>query len=152
MRKCNVCSEEKELKLFDKVSKNGYRRTCRSCRNKKNTKSWLSKEGNIQKRRDYQKNYQKEHRSKNEYYKIYCECIWSIRNKIKSKNNNDLKTHLQSLFTNEMNWDNYGTYWEIDHIISATKLAKKGYTLEEINKLTNLRPIEVILNRKKQKL
>jgi hypothetical protein len=28
-----------------------------------------------------------------------------------------LKEHLEKQFTLEMNWDNYGTYWHIDHII-----------------------------------
>ena len=26
-----------------------------------------------------------------------------------------LKSHLESQFTAEMNWDNYGSYWHIDH-------------------------------------
>ena len=28
-----------------------------------------------------------------------------------------LKRHLEKMFTPEMSWDNYGTYWEIDHKI-----------------------------------
>lgn len=152
MKKCNVCLEEKELKSFDKVSKNGYRGTCRKCRNEKNTSTWLSKEGNIEKRREYQKEYQKKHRKENEYYQIYCDCLWSLKNKLNSKKENELKTHLESLFTDDMNWENYGVYWEIDHIISAIKMAKLGYTKEEINKLSNLRPMTITENRSRFKL
>jgi hypothetical protein len=28
----------------------------------------------------------------------------------------ELKKHLESKFYEEMSWDNYGTYWHIDHI------------------------------------
>lgn len=33
MKKCNKCLEEKDLYFFEKSSKNGYRNTCRKCRN-----------------------------------------------------------------------------------------------------------------------
>ena len=29
----------------------------------------------------------------------------------------ELKKHLESLFEEEWNWDNYGKVWEVDHII-----------------------------------
>jgi len=146
MKTCNKCNEEKEMNAFDK-----NRNTCRKCRNKKNTSNYLSKEGNIEKRREYQKEYQKKHREDNEYYRLYCECLWEVKNKIKSKNDNDLKKHLESLFTDKMNWDNYGIYWEVDHIISATKMAKLGYSKDEINKLSNLRPLTITENRERYK-
>jgi len=50
-----------------------------------------------------------------------------------------------------MTWENYGKYWEVDHIISGVKMAKLGYTMEEINKLSNLRPLRVSENRTKRK-
>lgn len=46
-----------------------------------------------------------------------------------------------------MTWDNYGSLWEFDHIISATRLAKLGYSVAEINKLGNIRPLLVVENR-----
>lgn len=63
---------------------------------------------------------------------------------------NDLKMHLESQFTTNMNWENYGLYWEIDHIIPQSCLS---YThMNEINfkkcwSLNNLRPLEVFQNR-----
>lgn len=56
-----------------------------------------------------------------------------------------LKEHIESQFTKDMNWDNYGigkdnTTWHIDHIIPKSSAT----TLEEIKKLnhyTNLRPM-----------
>jgi hypothetical protein len=50
-----------------------------------------------------------------------------------------------------MNWDNYGSYWEIDHIISGIKMAKLGYDVDSINKLENLRPMIVKENRSRYK-
>lgn len=152
MKTCNNCNEEKEMNAFDK-----NRNTCRKCRNKKNTSSYLSKEGNIEKRREYQKEYQKKHREDNDYYKIYCECLQQNRReldkiKFNKKNMNiELKNHIESLFTDKMNWDNYGSYWELDHIISATKMAKLGFTIQEINKLCNLRPLTITENRERYK-
>lgn len=151
MKTCNKCNEEKEMNAFDKVSKNGYRHTCRKCRNSKNTSNYLLKEENIEKRREYQREYQKKHRENNEYYKLYCECIWEIKSKITSKKDNDLKKHLESLFTDKMNWGNYGSYWEVDHIISATKMAKLGYSKDDINKLSNIRPLTITENRERYK-
>lgn len=153
MKICNICLEEKEIHAFDESRKgNGkYRKTCRKCRNKKNTDSYLSKEGNRENRREYNREYQKRHREENPYYRIYCKCVWSLKSKIKSKGNNDLKEHIESLFEDGMNWDNYGTYWEIDHIISATKMAKAGYDINEINKLSNLRPLKIKDNRERYK-
>jgi len=144
--KCNKCLEEKDLNLFDT-----YRKTCRRCRNSKNSQSYLSKEGNLEKMREYRKEYQKKHREDNPYYKLYCQCVWQLKNRIKSNKTNDLKLYLENLFTEEMNWENYGSYWEIDHINSATRMAKAGYTIDEINKLGNLRPMIVIENRQRRK-
>jgi hypothetical protein len=61
----------------------------------------------------------------------------------------DLKAHLERQFTPEMNWDNYGTYWHIDHVIPLSwfktqdDLLNKGWGLE------NLQPLPAKLNIKK---
>lgn len=57
----------------------------------------------------------------------------------------EFKIHLENLFTSEMNWNNYGSYWHIDHIIPISS----GNTTIEIYKLcyyTNLRPLEKLEN------
>lgn len=51
----------------------------------------------------------------------------------------DLKTHIQSLFTDGMSWDNHGE-WHIDHIIRVYEFDNN--TLPSIvNALSNLRPL-----------
>ncbi len=65
-----------------------------------------------------------------------------------------LKRHIERKFKPGMSWDNYGSYWEIDHIIP---IAAFNYeTPEDIDFkrcwcLKNLQPLEKSTNRKKWK-
>lgn len=62
----------------------------------------------------------------------------------------DLVSHLESLFDENMSWDNYGSYWEIDHIKPLSKMIKSGEKSPSvINALDNLRPLKVEDNRAK---
>jgi hypothetical protein len=64
-----------------------------------------------------------------------------------------LKTHLEKMFTSEMNWENYGTVWEIDHKIP---IAVFNYEKpEDLDfrlcwSLKNLQPLESSKNRSKR--
>lgn len=60
----------------------------------------------------------------------------------------DLKIHLESKFTPEMNWSNYGIYWVIDHIKPVSKF-EENTDIKEIHSLKNLQPLEKITNLKK---
>lgn len=65
----------------------------------------------------------------------------------------ELKRHLENQFDNKMNWDNYGIYWQIDHIIPQSKLPYSSMEDDNFKKcwpLSNLRPLEASANRKKQ--
>jgi len=61
----------------------------------------------------------------------------------------ELKEHLEKQFDENMSWINYGTYWQIDHIVP-----KAFFTIESYNDLAfklcwsleNLRPLECTLN------
>lgn len=64
----------------------------------------------------------------------------------------DLKKHLYLLFDKKMNWNNYGKYWEIDHIIPKSRFEYGSYLDEQFKKcwaLKNLQPLEKTENRKK---
>lgn len=64
----------------------------------------------------------------------------------------DLKNHLESQFDSNMSWDNYGSYWQIDHIYPQSKLPYTSMEDENFKKcwsLNNLRPLEGVANRKK---
>jgi len=51
----------------------------------------------------------------------------------------ELKLHIESQFTDGMNWDNYGE-WHIDHIIPLS-LAKTEEEVYKLNHYTNLQPL-----------
>jgi hypothetical protein len=57
----------------------------------------------------------------------------------------ELKTRLEAMFKPEMNWPNYGTYWELDHIKPMSLCS----SFEEMWKLDNLQPLECGINRGK---
>lgn len=59
----------------------------------------------------------------------------------------ELKNRLESLFSIGMSWDNYGTYWEIDHI-KPISLFLDG-DVKDIWALNNLQPKTCFENRSK---
>ena len=64
----------------------------------------------------------------------------------------ELIQHLEQQFTPEMNWDNYGDYWEIDHIKQVNTFNIKNIIeQQECFNYNNLRPLEKIENRKRPK-
>jgi len=48
-----------------------------------------------------------------------------------------------------MNWDNYGEYWEIDHIKQINTFSIKNIT--EAFHYLNTRPLEIIENKRRPK-
>jgi len=61
----------------------------------------------------------------------------------------DLKIHLESLFVDEMCWDNYGD-WHIDHIIPVSYF-DENTPVSVINALSNLQPLWKLDNLSKGK-
>jgi len=56
-----------------------------------------------------------------------------------------LKEHLEAQFDENMSWDNYGSYWNIDHIYPQSKLPYDSVEHPNFKKcwaLSNLRPLE----------
>jgi len=59
----------------------------------------------------------------------------------------ELEKHLQSQFTEKMRWNNYGTYWHVDHIIPLSHFDPYNEQHARIaNHWTNLRPLEAAAN------
>ena len=70
-------------------------------------------------------------------------------------NAEELRKHIESQFTENMSWDNYGTYWSLDHIkprkaflteYSEGKYESLEICLREMNALNNLRPMKCLDN------
>jgi len=63
---------------------------------------------------------------------------------------NQLKQHLEQQFDSKMNWDNYGSYWHIDHIKPASSFNQKNdIEFKECWSLENLQPLEAKENMRK---
>ena len=62
----------------------------------------------------------------------------------------EFRLHLESLFTDGMTWENYGTLWEIDHIkpCALFDLTQSKQVAECFN-YKNMQPLEKLANRSK---
>ena len=62
----------------------------------------------------------------------------------------DLRKHLEKQFTSEMNWSNYGSYWELDYIIPQNLFnfsSSEDPDFQICWSLLNLRPLTKRENR-----
>lgn len=60
----------------------------------------------------------------------------------------EFRKHLESLFTPEMNWNNYGSYWEIDHILPCSAFQLQHSEEQEICfAWWNMQPLEKMENK-----
>ncbi len=148
---CKCCDIKSVINEFRKDKKNGrYGKICRLCRNKK----FL----------EYDRNLDKEIKSKRDkisykrdiHINMWRSILKSSLNRLgqfkKSKSHEligyssfTLKKHLESLFDTNMTWDNYGKYWEVDHIIPVS-LFIEDTNVKIVNSLENLRPLCKIYN------
>lgn len=112
MIKCEKCDEEKALKFFAKLKKFYKKKICLSCYPKfliEQKNEWCKKE-----------------RQTNVNYRLKKSLAARLRT-VLVKNNTTmnyigcnilyLREWFEYNFTKDMNWDNYGSYWSIDHII-----------------------------------
>lgn len=98
--------------------------------------------------------YQKERMKKDSLYKltrgIRSLILQSFKNQftVKSKRTQEIlgctyeefKIHLESQFDKNMNWDNQGSYWHMDHI-KPISLAMTKEEVYELNHYTNFQPL-----------
>ena len=64
----------------------------------------------------------------------------------------ELRDHIEAQFSQEMSWDNYGSYWHLDHIVPHSRLPYKE--MSEVNflrcwSLENLQPLPARENLRK---
>ena len=146
--KCEKCNEEKSLKNFTKLKKYYKKKICLSCyplflREQKT--GWCKNEHNT-----------------NMNYRIKKSLAARLRTVLDKNNStmNYIGCNIQYLrewfeynFTAEMNWDNYASFWSIDHIIPVCNF---DLTLED-EKLkcwnwSNLMPVTIKYNSSKKKI
>jgi hypothetical protein len=113
---CEKCNTEKKLYNFAKLKKNYKRKICLDCY------PTFLKEQNAE--------WCKNERNTNMNYRIKKSLAARLRN-VLNKNDTTMnyigcniqyfREWLEYNFTEEMNWENYGSYWSIDHIIPVCK-------------------------------
>jgi hypothetical protein len=108
---------------------------------------------NVNRKREYTRNKYKNDPSTKSIQLVRTR-IWHVlksqyKNKEKSTlemlgcSSKEYKLYLEQQFDDKMNWNNHGTYWEIDHIIPLNQGGSFHYT--------NTRPLEKNSNRTRKK-
>lgn len=124
----------------------------------RNNKERLRENRRVSAKKSYEKNKQKPG------FRISQSISSGIRQAIKASKANrhwetlvgytlsELMTHLERLFTPKMNWDNYGSYWHIDHIKPQSWFLYESAESEAFKacwSLSNLQPLEASKNQVK---
>ena len=145
MKECNKCKEIKSLDLFNKTkrSKDGYMHYCKKCHGIqiKNSRykyieydkqyakdNWLKKKIDPEyqlKHKEYQREYKRKKRQcstfrlkenlRTYFYRTITNKSSSIF-KYLGCSVEEFRVYIENQFSQDMTWENYGTYWEIDHI------------------------------------
>lgn len=157
---CSSCKQWVDEKDFykSKSSKDGLSSRCKFCQQAydKEHKEQINKR---------QKQYKRK-QAENVMFRLNDSISSGIYNSLKENKANrhwedlvgyslqELKEHLESQFRLEMNWNNYGSYWEIDHIIPKSQLKFESIEDKDFKicwSLANLRPLAKIENRRRPK-
>jgi hypothetical protein len=165
---CSHCFIEKDINLFHKQigAKVGYRSMCKECRRDKFKKDYHLI---VNSHRERAKNYRINNREKyNKYYNVryinyphiyaWRSMLASVLRRMGTKkekttyellgySSEDLKIHMESLFVENMCWDNWGE-WHIDHIKPISKF-NVDTDPKIVNSLSNLQPLWAEENMKK---
>lgn len=144
---------------------------------KKRVRQWIKE--HLEYKKEYNKEWQKKNRKKLNQYsnqwqkerkkidiKFHLDCIMgaAIQGSLKNKKAGrkwetligytviDLMKHLENLFDKNMSWNNYASYWEIDHRKPKSLfhyVYPEDKEFKECWALKNLQPLEVGENRRK---
>jgi hypothetical protein len=172
---CSKCGISKSNNLFGKCkkSKDGLRYDCKECKRKVDKEWRLNNKDKITayKRKNDQKNnkkylpkklaWEQKQRKENPEFRIKQNLRNRLKNALKSNKKNKtfdiidtsiefFKDWLEYQFDSKMSWDNYGSYWHIDHVIPCSSF---NFTHLEQQKecfnWKNCRPMEASSNMSK---
>lgn len=180
-RICKVCGKEFPIKRRGNDEHKTICRLCaikkwgrQNPENRKKSRiKWVQKNPEYKKEykermkeyiREYMNNYAKQRREKDPKFRLDQNMGHLIYRSLKSRKTRrgwktlvdytlqDLMEHLEGQFDEKMSWENYGGYWEVDHIKPRSLF---NYTIPEDREfkecwsLKNLQPLEKIANLKK---
>lgn len=169
-KKCKTCSKVINIDQFsiNKGGKLGRRSSCMSCeKTRKSLYYKNNKQDILESKKQYQiKNKEqinkrntihvREKYQNNTLFRLKSNTSALIRHSMKKQNikkggakvtvllNCDIvffRLHLESQFEPGMTWDNYGSYWSIDHICPCAQ-AKNADELIKLQHYSNLRPMQ----------
>lgn len=167
---CYQCDTVKLLTEFGRQSatRDGLKTECKVCISKRMEKRYEENQNRLlnqvkQWQRDNpdQRRKQQNSTSQKPQHKIYKKLREAINEMINGEKktslrfgytSQQLRNYIESLFDSEMNWQNYKTYWTVDHIeplCSFNALDEKE--LVRANQLSNLQPLTLSDNSKKLK-
>lgn len=170
MRKCGCCNQIKQESDFYKHKLYGLSYDCKCCHNKKSSEWYLKhpdkkKNKDVKYRINNKPNINKKRKVKRNTImgKLSHNIEQGMRRSLKGKKGNhweflvgytikQLKQHIEKQFDSNMNWNNYGSYWQIDHIIPITAFnyeRPEDIDFKKCWDLKNLQPLETIKNRVK---
>jgi len=180
MKECNKCNQFKPICDFNpsKTYREGYMKYCKECHSiqiKNNRpkykeydkqyakENWLKKKTDPiyqEKHREYQREYKKKKRLEIGYRlkeNLRAYFYQTITNKTNSVfkylgcSIEEFKIYLEQQFDKDMNWGNYGKYWEIDHIKPIEIFNfENEIEIYECWNYQNLQPLTINENRTKR--
>jgi len=154
---CFKCKIAKDFDCFykNKIKKDGLDFYCKECQKKYNQKD-LNKKRNNQRRR--------ERKANDPVFKFQLLFSEGIRYALKKQNSSkqgyksfkklpytkeELISHIEKQFDENMTWENHGKHWHLDHIYPQSKLPYDSMDHPNFLKcwaLSNLQPLEVSEN------
>lgn len=165
MKKCSKCSVTKEFSEYSKCSKSrlGVQSQCKRC---KVSSVVNSPSSSVEAKRAYEKTSKRRLYKRNYHHKtkiarnISRRMRQSLKGERKSESWVDLveynlemlERHLESLFSEGMTWENYGSVWHIDHIKPVSSfniLSNSCEAFKQCWSLDNLQPLFATDNLKK---
>jgi hypothetical protein len=162
MKICSICHIEKENHCFIRGNATPVCKSCKDKRRREYAKRY--RQDNKDKILLKNKLYKKRRRSDDPSFRLANNCSRMINLALNGNKNNysiwdflpytvsELKSHLEFQFDECMSWDNYGSYWHLDHITPQSSFFYTSMKDDDFLKcwsLTNLRPLEAIENIKK---
>ena len=144
----------------DRHHSTGYDSQCKSCKKEyqqiNGFNKWNNKYNNIEYHKKWQKDnkehvnsYKRNRLNNNSFLKIQQSVRVRINTLIKNKyestnkylgcNFSEYKQYIEKQFDENMTWENYGVYWEIDHILPLSKGGSFHYK--------NTQPLTITENR-----
>lgn len=161
VKKGRRCNPNFDMKSYQKEYRKVYNEKNKDIIREKRRKNYID---NKDRYLEYSNQYNKRRRMEDPIFKMRGNIRNLIKNSFlrkftgKSKKTieilgcdfNTFSEYIYSMFDDNMTWDNYGIYWEIDHIIPISS----ANTIEELirlNHYSNLRPLKKEDNRIKGK-